>query len=160
MIILPVNRHSPTTCLTICQQCGQKVTLQIAELQASNNALTVTCICGHEMRLTRERRHFERKVVHLSGVLLVHKTHKRLTEVNILNLSLGGVGFVAPQHDIQVDERFTLCFHLDDACHTRIQEDIVVRNVTGPQIIGAEFLSEGRYNFDLDFYLNPSVVLL
>jgi hypothetical protein len=159
MAILPVIRRSPTTCGAQCPHCKQKLALRIADLQACNSA-SVTCRCGHQIRLTRERRRFERKLVRLSGVLLDQKTHKQLTTVSILNLSLGGVCFVADQRDIQVDQRFTICFLLDDECQTRIQEDIVVRNVTGPQYIGAEFLRTDSHNFDLDFYLSPHVILL
>lgn len=159
MTTLPVTRRNPTTCSTFCPHCEQKLALRIVDLKACNSA-TVTCPCGHKIQLTRERRRFDRKLVQLSGDLLDQKTHKRLTTVNILNLSLGGVCFVADQYDIHVDKRFTISFLLDDECHTRIQEDIVARNVRGPQYIGAEFLYTDGYNFDLDFYLSPYVILL
>jgi len=159
MTALPVTRHSPTTCATFCPHCDQKLALQIAHLQACN-AATVTCRCGQKVRLTRERRCFERKLVKLSGVLLDPKTHEQLTTVSIMNVSLGGVGFVANEHDIEVDKRYTICFRLDDECNTKIEEDIVVRNVRKPYYIGAEFLHSDGYNFDLDFYLSPYVVLL
>jgi hypothetical protein len=159
MTTLPVTRRSPETCGAHCPHCEQKLALRIADLQACNNA-TVTCRCGHKIQLTRERRRFDRKLVQLSGDLLDHKTHKRLTTVSILNISLGGVCFVADQYDIQVDQRFTICFVLDDECRTRIQDDIVVRNVRGPQYVGAEFLHTDGYNFDLDFYLSPYVILI
>ena len=162
MTTLPVTRRSPTTCGAYCPHCEQKLALRIADLQACNHAI-ITCRCGDKIRLARERRRFDRKLVQLSGELLDQKTHKRLTTVSILNLSLGGVGFVANQadpHKIEVDKRFTICFRLDDECQTRIQEDIVVRNVRGPQYIGAEFLCAGGHNLDLDFYLTPYVILL
>jgi hypothetical protein len=160
MTTLPVLRQSLTTCLAFCQHCGQRVTLQIAPLQQGDHTLTVSCVCDHEMQLVRERRRFERKAVHLSGALLDQTTHRYLTNVSLSDLSLGGVGFVSHQPNIEVEDLFTLCFQLDDACHTTIQEDIVVRSVRERQYIGAEFLYKDGYNFDLDFYLNPYVVML
>jgi hypothetical protein len=112
------------------------------------------------MRLVRERRRFERKAVQMSGALLDQQTQVNLATVTILDLSLGGVGFVSPQRAIKMEERFTLIFRLDDDCRTTIREDIVVRSVTDSQHVGAEFLYQEHYNFDLDFYLAPYAVRL
>jgi hypothetical protein len=49
-------------------------------------------------------------------------------------------------------------FRLDDASKVVIGEDIVVRTIRPPQTVGAAFCDQRHYNFDLDFYLIPSIV--
>jgi len=159
MSTAPVLRNSPTTCVVTCKQCGQRTTLGLAQLQDCYT-LPVTCACGHVTRLVRERRRFERKAVKLAGELVDIRTQVPLAKVNLLDLSLGGVRFVSHQRDVKMEDRFTLIFRLDDACQTTIREDIVVRNVTDSQHVGAEFLCKETYNFELDFYLTPYTIRL
>lgn len=149
-----VIRNSRSTCVVICRRCGQQITVRLERMR-QRRTLPVMCGCGRELRLVRERRGEARQAVELLGALLDVTTHAFLTSVTITDLSLKGVGFESPQRVIEVEHLYRLNFRLDDAEQTEIEEDIVVGNVQDGQRVGAAFLYQGGYNFELDFYLAP-----
>lgn len=104
--------------------------------------------------LVVNRRYFPRKDVRFEGELFVQGSQERIAAVTVSSISVGGIGFVADDIAPQVGDVYTISFHLDDDRGTTVYEDIVVRNLRG-EVVGAEFVGQGSYNFDLDFYLMP-----
>ncbi len=159
MDTLSVIRTSPDTCAVACPSCKRRNNIRLEELRKCYTFNTV-CSCGRSLQLVTERRGFERKQVELPGTLLDIMTLEVLTDVMIVDLSLGGLSFISHHHTIEKDEPFTICFCLDDECQSEIREEITVKSLKEQNQIGAEFLYNDTYNFDLDFYLTPWEVQL
>ena len=153
-----VVRTSPDTCTITCPRCEQGTSVPTAELRQSQEPLHVPCACGCILRLVRmDQRQFPRKPVELSGALLDATTHTHLTPVTILDLSLGGIRFATGLSSLQVGEHCHIVFRLDDAVHTEICEELVIRLVHPDETVGAEFVHP-ECDEALGFYLTPWAV--
>lgn len=140
-----------TTTIT-CPHCAHSKSIPNAKLREFNRPLRVKCACGQVFALSPNHRRFTRLPVKLSGQLATQTSNPTLLQITIVNLSLSGVGFKAPGMAFQVGQTFSLTFQLDDAANTAIAEDVVIRS-TRHDVIGAEFVNQDTYNFDLDFYM-------
>jgi hypothetical protein len=98
------------------------------------------------------RRH-PRKAVQLRGTLGTLESYTKLSDMVITSVSVHGVGFVLahPLH-LQIGERYTARFRLDDAEQSRIHEPMVIRRLQGATV-GAEFIPAEQYHHALDFYV-------
>lgn len=148
---------SEATYEVVCQSCGRKKTLRHEQLRHLRNAVKVKCGCGIIFDLVFERRRFYRKKVQLDAQLFDVDSGEKLDDVALVTISVGGVGFVSHLDDIAVGDKFRVRFYLDNEAQALVDEEIMVRNII-KGMIGAEFVQQDYYNFDLDFYLMPITV--
>jgi hypothetical protein len=137
-----------------CPYCEKSKFIPNAQLRILNHALRAKCICNNIFELRVNRRCFPRKVVRFEGELFFQGARESAALIVVTSLSVGGLGFIAENLYPQVGDVFTISFRLDDEVKTTVHEDIVVCNVQGG-VAGAEFIEQGSYNSDLDFYLMP-----
>ena len=137
-----------------CPYCEKSKFIPNTKLRVMTHALRAKCICENVFELVVNRRCFPRQQVQLKGVLFRQGTRERLAEIAITSLSVGGIGILVEDLTLHIGDVFTVLFRLDNPTKTVVHEDIVIRNVHG-NIAGTEFLEQGNYNFDLDFYLMP-----
>jgi hypothetical protein len=142
-----------------CPYCEKSKFIPNAQLRVLNHALRAKCTCNNVFELTVNRRCFPRKAVRFKGELFFQGTRESAAPIVVTSLSVGGLGFLVEGLPLQVGDVFTISFCLDDEVKTTVHEDIVVCNVQG-HVAGAEFIEQGSYNADLDFYLmlfNPNI---
>ncbi len=144
-----------STSTVTCPYCQKSKLFPNEQLRELNHALRAKCSCSQVFELVVNRRYFPRKDVWLEGELFPQGSQERIAEIIVTSLSVGGVGFTTNGITPQVSDIYTISFSLDDDTRTTVREDIIVRNLRDA-IIGAEFIGQGSYNFDLDFYLMPS----
>jgi hypothetical protein len=149
---------SEATYEVVCQSCGRKKSLRHEQLRHLRHAVKVKCGCGVIFNVVFERRRFYRKKVQLDAQLFDVDSGKKLDDVTLVTISVGGVGFVSHLNDITVGDKFRVRFSLDNDAQTLVDEEIRVRNIL-KEVIGAEFVQQDYYNFDLDFYLMPIAVV-
>ncbi len=137
-----------------CPYCDKSKSIPNTQLRALNHALRAKCVCENVFEVVINRRCFPRKEVRFEGELFLQGASEKLSQVVVTSLSVGGIGFCVENLKPQVGDVFTISFRLDDDNHTAVHEDIVVRNLRS-DVTGAEFIEQGSYNFDLDFYLMP-----
>jgi hypothetical protein len=142
----------------VCQSCGRKKTLRHEQLRHLRNAVKVKCGCGVIFDLVFERRRFYRKKVQFDAQLFDVDSGKKLDDATLVTISVGGVGFVSHLNDITVGDKFRVRFCLDNEAQALVDEEILVCNIL-KGVIGAEFVQQDYYNFDLDFYLMPITVV-
>jgi hypothetical protein len=82
-----------------------------------------------------------------------------LGKIRIRSLSLGGISFVSTPLSLgetefvfTVGDHYVVVFTLDDAARTPLEVGIRVCHMHG-QAVGAAFVDDTPYNYDLDFYL-------
>ena len=149
---------SEATYEVACQSCGRKKTLRHEQLRHLRNPVRVKCGCGVIFDLIFERRRFYRKKVQLDAQIFDVTSGKKVDDVTLVTISVGGVGFVSHLDDIKPGDKFRVKFYLDDDSQALVEEEVMVRNII-KGVIGAEFLQHDYYNFDLDFYLMPITVV-
>jgi hypothetical protein len=84
--------------------------------------------------------------------MMVAASHKRLAAIDIISLSIEGLGFRVAGLELQVGDTYTVAFSLDDAAETAIVDEIVICN-SHNGMVGAKFLARNGYNPEIDFYL-------
>lgn len=149
---------SEATYEVVCQSCGRKKSLRHEQLRHLRNAVKVKCGCGVIFDLVFERRRFYRNKVQLDAQLFDMDTGKKLDDVMLVTISVGGVGFVSHLDDITIGDKFRVRFSLDNEVQALVDEEVLVRNII-KGVIGVEFVQQDYYNFDLDFYLMPVAVV-
>jgi hypothetical protein len=143
-----------------CPFCGDRNLKQAGAFPNSNqpNGLGVTCSsCKKNYEIQIDiRKHF-RKRLFLDGFYSKLVPPGHLEKMTVVDLSLGGCSFIAPgKHFLNPDDRIKLVFNLDNAQHTKIEKDAVVR-IVGERQIGCEFpATAGSYDPDIGFYLRST----
>ena len=90
-----VVRTGPDSYVITCP-CGQNTALSRAQMHdAQHTTLHVPCGCGCTLQVICERRRFTRKPVQLYGALLHAVTLAPLTTLTVIDISLGGIGFLS-----------------------------------------------------------------
>lgn len=159
MVVDSVVRSRPDSCAITCLHCAKRIAVPTTQLWQRHELLSLACKdCGHPFWLIRDERRFPRIPVALKGTLLEAATLASLASLTITDLALSGFRFSTSYPHLETGARYRVVFALNDAAHTDIREDIVVRKLHTPSAMGAEFHPPGRYNFDLDFYLKPWMV--
>lgn len=154
-----LERISPDTCRVTCQRCSISKVLPTQKLAHLDRPLEVKCRCGHQFQVVHDRRQHTRKALDLVGYVFEPSTKTICDTLTLIDLSIGGAGFVTQELSPQVGETFTLGFFLDDASQAWIEADVIVQNVYHENVIGTAFADSSAYNFDLDFYLSAFSVV-
>jgi hypothetical protein len=163
--------HPPTTELTIvrlneryegvitCGHCGTRKTVQLAshhfDVQNPSRDKKVKCVCGTIFHVQFDLRKYPRITVGLQGEIFQPGQKKKISDIVIKSLSVGGIGFeITSEMLLRTGDRLEVVFCLDDDNQSVIREEIVVKSVQ-QAFIGAEFAQKEKYNYELDFYLAP-----
>ena len=143
-----------------CPFCGNNSVKRAESFPNSNqpNGISITCSScekAYEIQIDI-RKHFRKKTF-FDGFYSKRVTPGSFEKMTVVDLSLGGCGFLAPgRHSLNPDDQIKLVFNLDNAEHTKIEKLAVVRNVKGRQI-GCEFaVTASGYDPDIGFYLRST----
>ena len=143
-----------------CPFCGESSAKRAEAFPNSNqpNGINITCSsCGKSYEIQIDLRKAFRKKTFFDGFYSKRVPPGGFEKMTVVDLSLGGCSFLASgRHSLNLDDRIKLVFNLDDAQHTKIEKDAVVRIVMGRQI-GCEFAATASgYDPDIGFYLRST----
>ena len=142
-----------------CPECSKMKTISATSQLLTKRAIKVKCSCGHSFSVSLDHRRFTRKNIEIPGVLYQAESTEILCNVTITSLSVSGIGFTTKSlHNIYIDSAFEIEFKLDDDPDATIREAIVIRRISGLNV-GAEFSEQEKYNYELDFYMAPSLAV-
>jgi hypothetical protein len=148
-----VKDDSGTT--IVCPRCYSAKTTSVKQFRNQHQKLRVKCKCGHTFKIELEFRRQYRKSTELPGKSQVDTPTFDGKFVKIVNLSMSGVRFeVHGMHDIQIGQKGTVNFTLDDRKRTVFVKNVVVRSIQ-ENSIGCEFVKDQAYQKELGFYLRP-----
>jgi hypothetical protein len=155
--IVRLNEHYEG--VITCGHCGTRKTVQLAshyfDAQSPSRDKKVKCVCGTIFHVQFDLRKYPRITVSLRGEIFQPGQKKKISDIMIKSLSVGGIGFETSSEMLfRKGDRLEVVFSLDDDTQAVIREEIVVKNVQ-KAFIGAEFAHKEKYNYELDFYLAP-----
>lgn len=141
------------TVTLVCPNCGTTKTISVASYRSKCSVIKVRCPCQTLFRVQLEFRRHYRKPVNLEGFFKSISPPGMNGEVQIRDLSQGGVGFrAATVHFLEKGHVLSLDFTLDDKYGTRLVKEVVVMSVDG-DFIGCSFAERQAYDKKLGFYL-------
>ena len=140
-----------------CDVCQHAKIVDVSRYKNIGRAPTIKCQCkcGHQFKVTLEKRSMLRKPVNLAGTYtyispLGDKDQGKMTVRNIsrkgLQMELGG------NHDFEVGNSLDVKFQLDDATRSTIAKAVVIRNISGRKL-GTEFVDADEFDKMLGMYL-------
>ncbi len=139
----------------VCPRCYSSKTASVKQFRDQQRNLKVKCKCGYTFKIKLEFRRQYRKDTELSGKSQVDAPTFDGKIVTITNLSMSGVCFeVHGIHDIQIGQKGSINFTLDDRKQTVFVKNVTVRSIKGKSI-GCEFAKDQAYQKELGFYLRP-----
>ncbi len=142
-----------------CPKCSKMKTISASSQLLNKRAIKVKCSCGHSFSVSLDHRRFLRKNIEIPGVLYQADSTELLCNVTITSLSVSGIGFTTKSlHNIYINSAFEIEFKLDDNSDATIREAIAIRRINGLHV-GAEFSEQEKYNYELDFYMAPSLAV-
>lgn len=140
-----------------CVHCGIKYPVNMSnytEHHLGGKTLKVKCsACKKAFHVKFNLRRYHRINVNIPGEISHVCTTEERMNINIVSLSVGGVGFII--NDAFYVKNGDICeikFQLDDDQSSVICEEITIKNVDG-RFVGAEFYHSDRYSYELDFYI-------
>ena len=113
--------------------------------------------CGKAYEIQLDFRKAFRKTTFFDGFYAKLVSPGGFEKMTVVDLSLNGFSFLASgRHSLNPDDRIKSMFNLDNAQHTKIEKEAVVRIVKGRQI-GCEFAATASgYDPDIGFYLRSA----
>lgn len=137
----------------VCPSCSIPRNVSVAAFRHKCHFMKVRCPCQTIFRVKLEFRRHYRKPTDLPGIYSSVKPPGMKGEVQIKDLSQGGVGFtVSEVHFLTKGQVLTLAFTLDDKKNTRLVKEVVVMSVD-KNFIGCSFVEKQAYDKELGFYL-------
>lgn len=139
----------------VCPSCYTAKTASVKQFHNKKHILKVKCKCGYTFKLELEFRRQYRKDTEIAGTSNLNPLGLGEDFVKIINLSMSGACFeVLGIHNIQIGQKGSINFRLNDARQTPLVKNVVVRSVRG-KLIGCEFVEDRAYQKELGFYLRP-----
>jgi predicted RNA-binding Zn-ribbon protein involved in translation (DUF1610 family) len=145
------------TATFVCPECGNTSIANVSKYAAIDKKVTVNCkcICGHQFKVSLEKRRQYRKATNLPGIYYYDRGHGDVDKGNmrVVDISSNGLKlkFNVERH-FDGGERLRVEFHLDDKRHTYIKKEVIVRN-TFNNLVGTSFSPHEGDDPDLGFYL-------
>lgn len=145
------------TATFVCPECGNTSIANVSKYAAIDKKVTVNCkcICGHQFKVSLEKRRQYRKATNLPGIYYYDRGHGEVDKGNmrVVDISSNGLKlkFNVERH-FDGGERLRVEFHLDDKRHTFIQKEVIVRN-TFNNLVGTSFSPHEGDDPSLGFYL-------
>jgi hypothetical protein len=131
--------------------------VNVAKYAAIDKRVTVNCKCncGHQFRVSLEKRRQFRKDTDLPGMYLyrtadgsVDKGSMRVVDISSKGLKLK----LNVERAFQIGAPLQVEFHLDDKRRTFIEKEVIVRNVK-KNMVGTSFAPTEGDDPNLGFYL-------
>lgn len=139
----------------VCPFCATLKILSVEKFKHRQHKLRVKCKCGHVFNIKLEFRRHYRKSTELEGSYVVSDPSKGDGKIKVINISFTGASFEMPgPHSLEVGQKGTLVFTLDDRKKTALKKGVIIKTVKG-QTIGCEFIKDKAYEKELGFYLLP-----
>ncbi len=145
----------PDNTITIaCPSCSRVKNAAVGDYKDKCHNIKVRCPCGTQFILHLDFRRYFRKPTDLPGFYrIVKPPGMGAGEINIKNISLGGIGFtVSGKNRIEVGQTLSLDFTLDDKKKTRLKKEMIVQSIEG-DFIGSRFSDNELFEKELGFYL-------
>jgi hypothetical protein len=134
----------------LCPYCGDE-SMKPVETFPLHQPVNTACSCGKTYKFQVETRKKFRKQVALNGFYVKQDSAGDKEEMTITNLSLLGCRLlVSNKHTLHLDDSIKVIFSLDNAKHTVIKRNAIVRWIMG-NIIGCRFTTVA-YDPELGFY--------
>jgi hypothetical protein len=141
------------TVTIVCPNCSMPKNVSVAAFKNKCHFMRVRCPCQTIFRVQLDFRRHYRKPVDLPGIFKSIKPQGMNGEMQIKDISQGGVGFTVPDvHFLDKGHVLTLTFSLDDKKQTRLVKEVVVTSVD-KNFIGCSFVEKQAFNKELGFYL-------
>ncbi|MBU1139179.1 MAG: PilZ domain-containing protein [Proteobacteria bacterium] len=147
---------SNDTALIRCPQCDLIKDIAVGKFRDNKHTLKTRCSCGHAFVIALDFRKTYRKPTKIEGIYnLTGPPTSGGGRMLVFNISRSGVGFsVSGHHNINVGQKATINFTLDNKKQTKLCKEVIIRSVRENNI-GCEFLDPGDIGKDLGFYLQP-----
>lgn len=148
---------SNKTATFVCPECGNVTTTDVARYASIDQKVTVKCRCncGHNFKVILEKRHQFRKSTDLPGVYFYRMENGEIGKGSMRVLDVSGNGLklkLNVARNFAIDEIIKVEFHLDDKHRTRIEKEVLVRNVN-KNMVGTAFPHAEMDDANLGFYL-------
>lgn len=159
MQVLKVHVGSDNQGEITCPKCSKKKEINASHQLLTKRSIKVKCACGYSFRVSLDHRHYFRKSVQLPATLYKLDSDEILAEVTVTSISVSGIGFESKSlHNIYISSLFDIKFKLDDDSDSILKERIRIKRISGLNI-GAEFVEQDKYSFELDFFMPSSATL-
>jgi len=148
---------SKNTATFVCPECGNTSIANVSKYASIDKKVTVNCkcICGHNFKVSLEKRRQYRKSTDLPGVYYydmgrgdTDKGNMRVVDVSSNGLKLK----LNVERHFNGGDRLRVEFHLDDKRRTYIKKEVIVRNVY-KNLVGTSFSPTEGDDPALGFYL-------
>jgi predicted RNA-binding Zn-ribbon protein involved in translation (DUF1610 family) len=148
---------SKNTATFVCPQCGNTSVVNVSKYTAIDKKVTVNCkcTCGHNFKVSLEKRRQYRKETNLPGVYYldmgrgdVDKGNMRVVDISSNGLKLK----LSVERKFNNGDRIIVEFHLDDKRRTLVKKEVIVRNVF-KNLVGTSFSPSEGDDPSLGFYL-------
>jgi len=138
-----------------CPQCGRLNRVDFSVNQGSEKGnLQINCSCNSAIPISMDFRQHYRKETNLDGIYSNLSNEKEKGEMQVINLSMSGIGFTVQGSDtFSVGDQLELSFALDDDKQSEIEVAVIVRHITDKNV-GCEFTSKIANLIALESYLN------
>lgn len=164
------------TAAIICPECHLTRNIAVGKFRPGRHTINVRCACGHAFPVHLDfRRHYRKKTAlpgiydtktagidskhwkktKLSGVYTMHAPAIGDGQLQVSNISLGGLQFItSDDHTIETGQKARVAFILDDRKQTEIIKNVIIQSVNG-HVIGCQFAEGEPLEQGLRFYLFP-----
>jgi predicted RNA-binding Zn-ribbon protein involved in translation (DUF1610 family) len=141
---------SNNTATFVCPQCGNTSVVDVAKYAAIDRKVTVNCncICGHNFKVSLEKRRQYRKSTNLPGEYSYHMPNGDVDKgiMRVVDISSNGLKLkLNVERKFNGGEKIRVEFHLDD-------KEVIVRNVK-KNLVGTSFSPTEGDDPALGFYL-------
>lgn len=138
-----------------CPQCGRLNRVDFSVIQGPEKGnLQINCSCNSAIPISIDFRQHYRKETNLDGIYSNLSNEKEKGKMQIMNLSMSGIGFTVQGSDaFSVGDQLELNFALDDDKQSEFEVEVIVRHITDNKV-GCEFTSKIENLVALKSYLN------
>jgi predicted RNA-binding Zn-ribbon protein involved in translation (DUF1610 family) len=148
---------SNSTATFVCPQCGNASVADVSKYASIDRKVTVNCkcICGHNFKVSLEKRRQYRKATDLPGEYSYTTPNGDLDKgiMRVVDISSNGLKLkLSVERKFAGGEKLRVEFHLDDKRRTFIDKQVIVRNVK-KNLVGTSFAPNEGDDPALGFYL-------
>jgi predicted RNA-binding Zn-ribbon protein involved in translation (DUF1610 family) len=145
------------TATFVCPQCGNTSVADVAKYASIDRRVTVNCkcICGHNFKVSLEKRRQYRKATDLPGEYSYELPNGDMDKgiMRVVDISSNGLKLkLSVERKFAGGEKIRVEFHLDDKRRTFIDKQVIVRNVH-KNLVGTSFAPNEGDDPALGFYL-------
>ena len=128
-----------------CPECGKTQQMDVSQFGKVEKKVKLKCKCSckNVFPVVLERRMQSRKPVDFPGNLLIGSKNY---PINIVDISKNGLKIRTKGIlDLQIEDKVTIEFVLDDPDESKISKQVIVRKINEIKI-GVEFVSKDHYD--------------